>query len=138
MLVGSVSLGLVVGVLFVKFRKVGLFFIGSIGGFGFGLLLFNAAFYLTGSYVALWAVSGSFALINGLLVLYESEHLIIHSTTLFGVFFLVDGVAMFAGHFDNPFMILDLIRNEEIAHVDPLFYAYLGAGVVLYIVGLFY
>lgn len=98
-LVGSTILGFGVGILFIKFKKLGVFFLGSIGGFGFGILLFNAAFYLTNSYVVLWSVTFGFALINGLLVLYESEHLIIHASALYGVFFLGTGAAMFLGHY---------------------------------------
>jgi len=134
---GSIVMGIGVGVIFIKIKKLGLFFLGSIGGFGFGIMLFNAAFYLTNSYFALYMVTLGFSLVNGLLTLYESEPLIIHASALFGVFFLGAGVAMFAGHYQNPFLILELIRYDEISHVDPLFYIYLGASVLVYGIGIF-
>lgn len=72
---------------------------GSIGGFGFGLLLFNACFYLTDSYIALWCVTLGCAVINGLITLYQSEHLLIHSTSIFGTYFIVNGVGALAGSY---------------------------------------
>ena len=46
---GSILVGLIVGFVFIKFQKLGAFFLGTIGGFGFGILLFNAGFYLLNS-----------------------------------------------------------------------------------------
>jgi Domain of unknown function (DUF4203) len=133
----SVLIGIVIGIVFNKFPKLGSFFLGAIGGFGLGLLLFNCVFYLTDSYWALRSLSLGLALINGVLTLYQSEHLIIHSSALTGSYFFITGIGMLAGGYDNPFLILDLIRFEEKSHVDAGFYGYFAAAFVLYAIGVF-
>ncbi|TNV87338.1 hypothetical protein FGO68_gene9431 [Halteria grandinella] len=135
--VGSILLGLLVGLLFSKMPKPGSFFLGAIGGFCLGTLLFNCVFYLTNSYWTLYSMSLGLALINGLVTLYQSEALLIHSASLLGSYLLMMGIGMLAGEYDNPFIILDLIRFEEKKHVDPGFYGYFAGNIVLYIIGTF-
>jgi len=66
------------------------------------------------SYIALWCLTLGLGLINGLITLYQSEHLIIHSSAIFGSYFFITGVGLITGHYENPFTILELIRYGEI------------------------
>lgn len=135
--VGSVLGGLIVGWFLIKIPKLGPFILGAIGGFCLGALFFNCVLYLTNSYWILYSVSLGLGLLNGLITLYQSEALLIHSSSLVGSYFIMMGVGMLAGSYDNPFVILDLIRFEEQDSVDPGFYGYFAGNIVLYIIGIF-
>lgn len=134
----SIITGILVGLAFIKFPKVGNFFLGFISGYGIGLMIFNTIVYAADSYWVLWSLTIGLGLISGGLILWIPEILIIHSTAFFGAFFLVNGIGMFAGHNQNPFTIIELLRNGEVQRVDPYFYIYVGSAVLFYIIGAYY
>ena len=45
---------------------------------------------------------------------------------------------MLVGHYQNPFTIIEMIRNGEVQGVDPYLYFYIGACVLFYIFGALY
>jgi hypothetical protein len=45
------------------------------------------------------------------------------------------GIGLVAGHYPNPFTIVELIKNNQWKGMDPLFYAYMGGTLLLYIIG---
>lgn len=47
----------------------------------------------------------------------------------------VYGIGLVAGHYPNPFTIQEMIKHNTLNDIDPLYYAYLGGNLVLYIIG---
>ena len=134
----SIVIGSVLGNFFNKYNKIGNFCLGFIAGFGTGLMIFNSIAYAASSYWVLWSVTLGLGFLQGGLILWLPEILIIHSTAFFGSFFLTNGIGMFAGHYQNPFTIIEMIRNGEIQKVDPYLYVYVGGCIVFYIIGTCY
>jgi Domain of unknown function (DUF4203) len=131
----SVIIGLAVGFLFWKKKMVGAFFLAAWGGFSFGLLIYNSFLYKTNSDVALWCFTVGMGLLYGVLIFFWADHILIHATAMIGSFLAMFGIGLVAGHYQNPFTIVELIKFDQIENIDPLFYAYLGGNLVLYIMG---
>jgi hypothetical protein len=76
-------------------------------------------------------------LVCGVLALFLYDHIMIQSTALFGSFIFCYGIGMVAGHYPNPFTIQEMVKNGTFGSIDPIYYAYLGGNLVMYILGLF-
>lgn len=133
---GSAVVGTLLGVLLAKFQKVGAFLLAGWGGFCVGLLLYNAVVYKLDSNIAFWATSCGMALIFGVLTIFLYDHIIINSTSLLGSFMVCYGIGLVAGHYPNPFTIVELVKNGQFTTMDPYYYAYMGGNLLLYIFGI--
>lgn len=134
----SAVVGLGVGFIFMKFQKVGTFCLAAWGGFSIGLLFYNAFIYKIDNDAALWGFSIAFGLLYGLCVFFIADHILIHATAIIGSFLTVFGIGLVAGHYPNPFTIVELIKHGQIeGSIDPLFYAYFGGNIVLCLLGCF-
>jgi zinc transporter ZupT len=131
----SLVVGLGVGFLFWKKKLIGAFFLASWGGFSFGLLIYNSFLYKINSDIALWSFTVGMGVLYGVLILFWAEHILIHATSMIGSFLTIASIGLVAGGYQNPFTIVDLIKYDQITEIDPRFYAYLGANVVLYVMG---
>lgn len=134
-LIVSLVVGLGVGFVFLKYKKVGAFCLASWGGFSFGLLIFNAFLYKIESDIALWCFAVGLGLLYGVMIFYFAEHIMIHATAMIGSFLAIFAIGLVAGHYANPFTIVELIKHGQMNSIDPLFYAYLGGNIVLYVIG---
>lgn len=134
---GATVAGLLLGYLFAKFHKVGAFALAAWGGFSVGLLLYNAFVYkFHGGDAAFWGTTIGCALILGLLTIVLFDHILILATAITGSFLMCYGVGLVAGHYPNPFTIADLIKNDQIENIDPMYYAYMGSNLILLLVGI--
>jgi Domain of unknown function (DUF4203) len=134
-LVVSVIIGIGIGFVFIKYQLVGGFCLAAWGGFSFGLLIYNSFLYKVDSEVALWVFTVGMGLLYGALIFFFFDHVLIHATSLIGSFLVVFGIGLVAGHYTNPFTVVEMIKHGVIENIDPLFYAYLAGNVVLYILG---
>jgi len=134
---GAVLVGLLLGFILQKYSKVGAFALAGWGGFTLGLILYNTFAYkiVGGSAAGYWCFIIGCALVMGILGYFLHDHIIIQCTALFGSFLAVYGVGLVAGHYPNPFTIQEMIKNGVLDNIDPLYYAYLGGNLVLYIAG---
>lgn len=73
----------------------------------------------------LWVASISYAALIAFLTEGRKEGSIIKVTSLAGSFLCVYGIGMVAGRYTNPFLIAELINEDVIYTVDPMFYVYL-------------
>lgn len=71
----------------------------------------------------------------GVLVFKWSHHVLITATAFIGSFTTLFGVGLIAGHYPNPFIIVKLKDNGLLDSIDPIFYAYFGANIVLFVIG---
>lgn len=128
----SLLIGFLFGFILMKFDKVGGFFLVAWGGFNTGLLFFNAFLYKIDSNWALWGFSIGIGLLYALMLVFFFDDILIHATAMMGSVSFIYGVGLVAGHYTSPFLIVDLIKNGQMDYMDPLFYAYFGANIVLY------
>jgi len=133
----AVLLGLGVGALFVKVSKLGAFVLAGWGGFSVALLIYNAFLYKMNSEAGMWAFCIGVALLFGVLALYFFEHILIHATALIGAYLAIAGLGLVAGRYQNPFTIAEQRSTGVIVNIDPAFYGYLAATLVLYALGAF-
>ena len=128
--------GLIVGYFLAKFAKVGAFLLAGWGGFTIGIILYNAVFYKVNSSIYMfWGVAVGSGLILGILTIFLYDHILIQSTAIFGSFITVYGIGLVAGHYPNPFTLGTMIENGQFESIDPLYYAYMGGNVLLWILG---
>jgi len=133
----SVLLGLFVGAMFVKVIKLGAFAVSAWGGFSLALLIYNAFLYKINSQAGMWGFCFGVALLFGILSLYYFEHVLMNATALIGAHLAINGVGLVAGRYQNPFTIAEERRNGIYENIDPAFYAYLAATLVLYALGVY-
>jgi hypothetical protein len=134
----SITIGIGVGFVFIKYPKIGGFALASWGGFSMGLLIYDAFLYKIESQAALWSFAVGLGLLYGIILLFFFDHILIHSTAMLGSFMFIYGIGMVAGHYANPFTIVELLDNNQFDSIDPLFYAYFGGNLVLYGLGCFW
>ena len=132
----SVLLGLLLGCLFVKVIKLGAFAIAAWGGFSLGLLLYETfPLYKIDSQVFFWCFCIGLALICGILAICLFDHVLILTTALGGAYLFVAGIGLVAGHFQNPFTIVEERVHGDLVSIDPWFYAYMAGILVMWILG---
>ena len=71
----------------------------------------------------------------GMLVFKWSHHVLITATAFIGSFLALFAVGLIAGHYPNPFILVKLMENGLLHNIDPIFYAYFGANLVLFVIG---
>ena len=134
---GAAVAGLLLGWVFSKFHKVGAFALAAWGGFSVGLLLYNAFVYkFNGGDAAFWGTTIGCAVVLGLLTIVLFNHILILATAIIGSFLRCYGVGLVAHHYPNPFTIADLIKHDQLDDIDPLYYAYMGGNLVLFLIGM--
>ncbi len=132
---GSIAIGAAFGLFLMKNEMIGGFFLVAWGGFNTGLLFYNAFLYKINSDWALWGFSVGIGILYAVLLIFLYDHILIHATAMMGSFSFIFGIGLVAGHYPSPFLIVDLIKYGQIKAVDPLYYAYFGANLVLYVIG---
>jgi len=113
-LMSSIVLGVCLGYTFSQYTKMGNFALGFLSGFCIGLMIFISIVFMATTYWALWCLTVGLGLISGVLTFFLPDLMKIHSTAFFGAFFLINGIGMFAGRFQNPFTVIELFNNGEI------------------------
>jgi hypothetical protein len=85
--------------------------------------------------VALWCFAVGLGILYAVLLLFFFDHILIHATAMIGSFTFIFGIGLVAGHYTNPFNIAKLLQRGQIDSIDPLFYAYLGGNIIMYVLG---
>jgi len=134
----AVLLGLAAGCCFINFIRLAIFIVAAWGGYALSLLIYNAFMYKMNSEAGFWSFTLGVALLCGVLSLCFWDHILIHATAFFGSWMAVFGIGLVAGRYTNPFLIVQLIRHNQITSVDPVFYAYLAGNLILYAMGMLY
>jgi len=133
-LVSAILGGLLVGFILMKVSKLGAFVLAGWGGYSLALLIWNSFLYLTTTSAALfWTFTIGIAFICGILALIFFEHAVINASSMAGSFLVFAGVGIVGGGYQNPFTISSVIEDGET--IEPTFYAYMVATLVLFIIG---
>jgi hypothetical protein len=107
----AVVIGLGVGFIFIKYQMVGAFCLSAWGGFSFGLLIYNAFLYKIESDGALWGFAVGFGVLYGCMVFFFFDHILIIATATVGSYLVCFGIGLVAGHYANPFTIVEMIHH---------------------------
>ena len=134
----AVLAGLAAGCCVIRIIKLAIFVVAAWGGFAFSLLIYNAFMYKMNSEAGFWCFTLGVALVCGVLSLCFYSHILIHATAFLGSYMAIFGIGLVAGHYTNPFTIVEMIRNNQIDHVDPIFYAYMAGNLALYFLGMLF
>ena len=78
-----------------------------------------------------------FALLFAIIAVFYFDEIIIIGTSLVGAFLMAHGVSNYVGGFPNPFTIITEKDWGVFTEMDPVFFAYLGAILLLTIIGSF-
>jgi MFS family permease len=133
---GGLLLGLIVGIVLMKFPKHGAALIAGWGG-GVGGVLCNTAFvsYLGWTWtVYVSAVLG--ALITMLLTLKFYDIIIIEATSILGAYSIVIGISFYAGHYYEPLQVVQMIKAGLYSQIDKMYWFYVAGFFVFAITGI--
>jgi len=125
---GGMICAFALGYLFTIISKAGIIALGSFFGIIFWILVYDALLTRTPLY-SLYIGCAIFVWVFGLLAYFFPLYLSIISTEFIGSYFLIRGIAFFAGGFPNALLIYDIIQSG--GHFNNLFYLYLGVILIL-------
>lgn len=97
-------LGIIGGVLSVKFPRVGLAMLFGLAGFFISILLMQT--FQLRNQIAFWIVAAASFVLSFGLIFITSVYVIIISTSILGGYFTMRGISAFAGGFPNEFVIV--------------------------------
>jgi hypothetical protein len=103
----SLLIGLIVGILLARTRKLYAVIVAAFAGFLTGVLLNEAVLYLAKSKILFWSVNVGLTVLCALLALVWFNSAILLSTSLVGSYLTVRGVSLFAGGFPNEYTLID-------------------------------
>lgn len=61
------------------------------------------------------------------------DHILIISTSLIGSYAFVRGISFYAGKYPNEFTLAELIQSGLYNEIDPVFYAYFAAIIIMFV-----
>lgn len=131
-----ILIGLIVGVIMYKIKKVGAAILAGWGGFMLGLLLNETVMYKAQSEILFWCVAIACAVVAAVLTFFIIGHVLVVSTSFIGAYLFVRGISLYAGGYPNEFELIKKVQSGATPHVDPWFYAYLAGIVVAFVIGL--
>lgn len=136
-LVCSTIIGLIVGFIMYRMKKLGAAILAGWGGFMLGLLLNETILYKAQSEVLFWCVAIACAVTFAILAFIFVDIILVISTSFMGAYLFWRGISLYAGGYPNEFELIKQVQSGAAPHVDPWFYAYLGAIVVSFGIGFF-
>ena len=103
----SLLVGLIVGILLARTRKLYAVVVAACAGFMTGVLLNVAVLYLAKSKILFWSVNVGLTVLCALLALVWFNSAILLSTSLVGSYLTARGISLFAGGFPNEYTLID-------------------------------
>ena len=103
----SLLIGLIVGILLARTRKLYAVVVAACAGFMTGVLLNEAVLYLAKSKILFWSVNVGLTVLCALLALVWFNSAILLSTSLVGSYLTARGISLFAGGFPNEYTLID-------------------------------
>ena len=97
-------LGILAGVLSVKYPRAGLAMLCGLAGFFVAILLMQT-FQLRNT-IAFWIIAAAAYLLSFGLTFIMSEYIKILTTAILGGYFVIRGISAFAGNFPNEFIVV--------------------------------
>jgi hypothetical protein len=125
--------GILVGLLLAYLARFGTAVLTAWGGVCLALMLYTSFVYKIDNEhrVAFWIFVVLMGVIAGVLGFFLYNHAIIIATSIIGSYIFVRGISLYAGGFPNEMVIIEMIKNGQIANFDNSFYIYLAGFVVM-------
>jgi len=131
----SIVLGIIVGVLLVKYSKFAAAVIGAWAGYILGLFLNDLALWPIGLAWVFWVVNVGCALVCAILAFIFFNPAVILGTAFIGAYALMRGIGMYAGGFQNEYTIATEISSGATDNILWTTYAYLVGVLIMFIIG---
>lgn len=131
----SIILGIIVGVLLVKYSKFAAAVIGAWAGYVLGLFLNDLALWPIGLAWVFWTVNVASAIICAILAFIFFNPAVILGTAFIGSYATLRGIGMYAGGFQNEYTIATEISSGAADNIEWTTYAYLVGVMILFIIG---
>jgi len=131
----SIVLGIIVGMLLVKFNKFAAAVIGAWAGYILGLFLNDLALWPIGLAWVFWLVNIGCAIVCAVLAYNFFNPAVILGTAFIGAYALMRGIGMYAGGFQNEYTIATEIGSGAADNILWTTYAYLVGILIMFIVG---
>jgi len=127
----SFVIGLAAGFVATKLERMGGVLLGIWAGSCIGILLNTSFLYLFGSQILFWTVNLALGVVLGVIAFKRFNEMVVLSTSIIGSFFTMRGIGMYFGGFPNEYVLLTELDTGFENTVDPVFYAYLAAIVLM-------
>lgn len=127
----SVVVGTIVGLLLAKASKLGVAVLAGWGGVCLALILYGAFIHKVESQIVFWLFLVGLAALFAGLSLIMFDHILIASTSLIGSYAFVRGISLYAGRYPNEFTLAEMLQKDLYNEIDPVFYAYFAAIIVM-------
>lgn len=131
----SIILGIIVGVLLVKYSKFAAAVIGAWAGYILGLFLNDLALWPIGLAWVFWLVNVLCALICAVVAFIFFNPAVIIGTSFIGSYAFFRGISMYVGGFQNEYTIASEIKSGAVDNILWTTYAYLVGVLILFIIG---
>jgi len=129
-------LGLIIGALFAWCKRFGIALLGCAGGVILGLFIVTVTTIANeAAYISIIVACG---IVCGLITYWLEPYIIMFSTSFIGAYAFIRGISVYAGKFPSEVDLFRMLKNHTITRkdVDPVWYAYAAAILVVFIVAL--
>lgn len=127
--------GIFVGLLLAWLAKYTAAGLSAYGAVCLGLILYTSFLfkYDNDKQVLFWIFIIAMGIVGGVLGFVLYNHALIISTSIIGSYLFIRGISMYAGGFPNEMLIIEQIKNGQIADFNPAFWGYFAGFVILFI-----
>lgn len=115
---GGVVLGIILGIVLMKYNKVGASMAAGWGGAVVGMVLNETALYRFGYPWLFYVSTCGCAAVAGWLATRFYEQIIILSTSILGAYAIARGASFYLGHYYNEFTIAKLVQAGLASEID--------------------
>merc|ERR1712060_20056 len=133
---GGAFVGIFIGLLLAYFWKIGAAVLAGWGGLCGGLILNETVLFRAEMEWLFWTSIVLCVLTAAVVSFVIADQVVIVATTLLGSYFLVRGVACYAGHYYNEITMAKMAKEGLLEDIDPWYWAYVGGFVVAVAVGM--
>jgi len=131
----SIVLGILAGLLLVKYSKFAAAVVGAWAGYILGLFINDLALWPIGSSWVFWLVNIGCAVACAIAAFIFFNPAVILGTAFIGSYALMRGIGMYAGGFQNEYTIVSEIQSGAVDNIEWTTYAYLAGWIVVFIIG---
>ena len=131
----SFLVGLIVGFLLAKYRKIGVFFIACAAGACLGLVLNNAIVRYSQSQALFWIIIAACGIALGIVSCFLFVLIAVLSTSFAGSYIAVRGASLFIGGFPNELTVIEQIKEGVVPKTQWQVWVYVVVIFILFIIG---
>ena len=132
---GGAVVGILVGLVLAWAVKLGAAILAGWGGFCLALILNETLLYRAGEEWLFWTSIVLIVIACAVAAFFIFDHAVILATVTLGSYAIIRGIAAYAGHYYNEVTMAKMLKEGLLDDIDPWYWAYVGAFVILHILG---